>query len=35
MLVGYMRVASSGGRQVLDLWRDTLLAAGVDARHLI
>jgi DNA invertase Pin-like site-specific DNA recombinase len=34
MLVGYMRVSSSGDRQVLDLQRDALLAAGVDARHL-
>jgi hypothetical protein len=29
-----MRVFSSGDRQVLDLQRDALLAAGVDARHL-
>jgi hypothetical protein len=34
MLVGYMRVSSDGDRQVLDLQRDALLAAGVDARHL-
>ena len=34
MQVGYMRVSSSGDRQVLDLQRDALLAAGVDARHL-
>jgi DNA invertase Pin-like site-specific DNA recombinase len=34
MLVGYMRVSSSGERQVLDLQRDALLAAGVEARHL-
>ena len=34
MLVGYMRVSTSGDRQVLDLQRDALLAAGVDARHL-
>jgi DNA invertase Pin-like site-specific DNA recombinase len=34
MLVGYMRVSSSGDRQVLDMQRDALLAAGVDARHL-
>lgn len=34
MLVGYVRVSSSGDRQVLDLQRDALLAAGVDARHL-
>ena len=29
-----MRVSTSGDRQVLDLQRDALLAAGVDARHL-
>lgn len=34
MLVGYMRVSTSGDRQVLDLQRDALLAAGVDERHL-
>src|SRR5208282_3377597 len=34
MLVGYMRVSTSGDRQVLDLQRDALLSAGVDARHL-
>ena len=34
MLVGYMRVSTEGGRQVLDLQRDALLAAGVDERHL-
>jgi DNA invertase Pin-like site-specific DNA recombinase len=34
MLVGYMRVSSDGDRQVLDLQRDALLTAGVDARHL-
>jgi DNA invertase Pin-like site-specific DNA recombinase len=34
MLIGYMRVSTSGDRQVLDLQRDALLAAGVDARHL-
>ncbi len=34
MLVGYMRVSTDGDRQVLDLQRDALLAAGVDARHL-
>jgi len=34
MLVGYMRVSSEGERQVVDLQRDALLAAGVDARHL-
>jgi DNA invertase Pin-like site-specific DNA recombinase len=34
MLVGYMRVSTDGDRQVLDLQRDALLGAGVDARHL-
>jgi hypothetical protein len=29
-----IRVSSSGDRQVLDLQRDALLTAGVDARHL-
>jgi DNA invertase Pin-like site-specific DNA recombinase len=34
MLVGYMRVSTDGDRQILDLQRDALLAAGVDGRHL-
>jgi len=34
MLVGYMRVSTNGDRQVLDLQRDALLAAGVDERQL-
>jgi DNA invertase Pin-like site-specific DNA recombinase len=34
MMVGYMRVSTEGDRQVLDLQRDALLAAGVDERHL-
>ena len=34
MLVGYMRVSTDGDRQVMDLQRDALLAAGVDGRHL-
>lgn len=34
MMVGYMRVSTDGDRQVLDLQRDALLAAGVDERHL-
>lgn len=34
MLVGYMRISTEGERQVLDLQRDALLAAGVDERHL-
>jgi S1-C subfamily serine protease len=33
MLVGYMRVSTDGDRQVMDLQRDALLAAGVDERH--
>ncbi len=33
MLVGYMRVSTDGDRQVPDLQRDVLLAAGVDERH--
>jgi DNA invertase Pin-like site-specific DNA recombinase len=34
MLVGYMRISTNGDRQVLDLQRDALIAAGVDERHL-
>jgi DNA invertase Pin-like site-specific DNA recombinase len=34
MLVGYMRVSSESARQITDLQRDALLAAGVDSRHL-
>ena len=34
MRIGYMRVSTGGDRQVLDLQRDALLAAGVDERHL-
>src|SRR3954466_16374404 len=34
MLVGYMHVSTDGDRQVVDLQRDALLAAGVDERHL-
>ena len=34
MLVGYMRVSTDCDRQVMDLQRDALLAAGVDERHL-
>ena len=34
MLVGYMRVSTDGNRQVLDLRRDALIAAGVDERYL-
>ena len=32
--VGYMRVSSESDRQITDLQRDALLAAGVDGRHL-
>lgn len=34
MLIGYMRVSTDGDRQILDLQRDSLVAAGVDERHL-
>lgn len=34
MMVGYVRVSTDSDRQVLDLQRDALLAAGVDERHL-
>ncbi|MBB2199124.1 recombinase family protein [Gluconacetobacter sp. 1c LMG 22058] len=34
MLVGYMRVSSADERQSVDLQRDALIAAGVDARHI-
>src|SRR6516162_7259025 len=34
MLVGYMRVSSESDRQITDLQRDALRAAGVDPRHL-
>jgi DNA invertase Pin-like site-specific DNA recombinase len=34
MMVGYMRVSTTGDRQVMDLQRDALLGAGVDERHL-
>jgi DNA invertase Pin-like site-specific DNA recombinase len=33
-LIGYMRVSKADGSQVLDLQRDALSAAGVNARHL-
>jgi DNA invertase Pin-like site-specific DNA recombinase len=33
MLIGYMRVSTDGDRQVMDLQRDALLAAGVDERQ--
>jgi DNA invertase Pin-like site-specific DNA recombinase len=34
MLVGYMRVSSESDREIADVKRDALLAAGVDGRHL-
>jgi len=34
MLIGYMRVSKADGSQVLDLQRDALLAAGVNAAHV-
>ena len=34
MLIGYMRVSKADGSQVLDLQRDALLAAGVNAAHI-
>lgn len=34
MLIGYMRVSKADGSQVLDLQRDALLGAGVEAEHL-
>lgn len=34
MLVGYMRVSLADERQSVDLQRDALVAAGVDARHI-
>jgi DNA invertase Pin-like site-specific DNA recombinase len=34
MLVGRMRVSSADDRHSVDLQRDAVLAAGVDARHL-
>ncbi len=34
MLVGYIRVSSAGGPQSVDLRRDALLLAGVDARRM-
>jgi hypothetical protein len=34
MLIGYMRVSKADGSQTVDLQRDALLAAGIDADHL-
>ena len=33
-LIGYMRVSKADGSQALDLQRDALMAAGVEAAHL-
>ena len=34
LLIGYMRVSKSDGSQSLDLQRDALLKAGVDASRI-
>jgi DNA invertase Pin-like site-specific DNA recombinase len=34
VLIGYMRVSKADGSQLLDLQRDAILAAGVEAGHL-
>lgn len=34
MLIGYMRVSKADGSQVLDMQRDALLAAGIEAEHM-
>ena len=34
MLIGYARVSKADGSQSLDLQRDALQAAGVDAGHV-
>ena len=34
MQLGYMRISKADGSQVLDLQRDALLAAGVEAGQL-
>lgn len=34
MLIGYMRVSKADGTQVLDMQRDALLAASIDAEHM-
>jgi DNA invertase Pin-like site-specific DNA recombinase len=34
MLIGYMRVSKADGSQVLDLQKDALIAAGVDANSI-
>ena len=34
MLIGYMRVSKADGSQVLDMQRDALLAAGIEADHM-
>ena len=34
MLIGYARVSKSDGSQTVDLQKDSLFAAGVEATHL-
>ena len=34
MQLGHLRISKADGNQVLDLQRDALLAAGVEAGHL-
>ena len=34
MQIGYIRVSKSDGSQVLDLQRDTMIAAGVDPERI-
>jgi DNA invertase Pin-like site-specific DNA recombinase len=34
MLIGYMRISKAEGSQVLDLQKDALTAAGVEAEHI-
>jgi DNA invertase Pin-like site-specific DNA recombinase len=34
MLIGYMRASKSDGSQSLDLQREALLAAGIEANHI-
>ncbi len=34
MLIGYMRVSKADGSQTLDLQKDALLSAGVEAGHI-
>lgn len=34
MQIGYMRVSKADGTQTLDLQKDALLAAGIEAQHI-